>query len=277
MQCATHTCTHTHTGLHTHTTHTGVHTCTHTTHTGAHTCTHTTHHTYTPHTQVHTHHTHRCTHMYTHHTHTAHTHGCTHIYTPHTGLHTHHTHRCTHVYTHHTHVYTHTTHTPHTHMGAHTFTHTTQTHHTHTRTHTHTHTHTHTGVHTACAPCADPAQKKGRPIRKNRYGSMDALSTFSEGVDQSRLLSQSISVVPTPNQPNHRRSKTATIPSGWKNMSTSPFTHSNGSSVLVTSQEAVCQTCGIPHDILVIPLQGRTEPVFEEFTVLSERQVGGFL
>ena len=215
-----------------------------------------------PHTHVHTH-TQGCTH-------TPHIHRCTH-HTPH--IHT--TQGCTH-HTHTgAHTCTHTTHTLHTHMGAHTFTHTTQTH--HTRTHTHTHTHTHTGVHTACAPCADPAQKKGRPIRKNRYGSMDALSTFSEGVDQSRLLSQSISVVPTPNQPNHRRSKTATIPSGWKNMSTSPFTHSNGSSVLVTSQEAVCQTCGIPHDILVIPLQGRTEPVFEEFTVLSERQVGGFL
>ena len=271
-----HTHVHTHTQGCTHTPHTHrcTHMYTHHTYTGA----HTTHHTYTPHRVAHTHHTHTGAHTCTHTTHTqVHTPHTTH--THHTGLHTHTTHTQvhTHVHTPHTRVHTHV-HTPHTHRThtwVHTHLHTPHKHTTHT--HAHTHTHTHTGVHTACAPCADPAQKKGRPIRKNRYGSMDALSTFSEGVDQSRLLSQSISVVPTPNQPNHRRNKTATIPSGWKNMSTSPFTHSNGSSVLVTSQEAVCQTCGIPHDILVIPLQGRTEPVFEEFTVLSERQVGGFL
>ena len=112
-------------------------------------------------------------------------------------------------------------------------------------------------------------------MRKHRFGSMDALSVAAaaEGVEQSRALSQSLSIVPTSSQPNHKRQKSATL--GGRNLS--PSTHSNDSGVSVSSQEAVCQTCGMPHDILVIPLQGRTEPMFEEFSVMSERKVGGAL
>lgn len=137
--------------------------------------------------------------------------------------------------------------------------------------------HTRTRVHSVCALCADHAQKKSKSVRKARFGSVEVLSANSEGPEQSRILSQSMIIVPTPSQPNHRRNKSATAPLGWKNVSVSPSTYSSDSGVSVTSQDTVCQTYGIPHDILVIPLQGRAEPVFEEFTVMSEREVCGSL
>ena len=144
-------------------------------------------------------------------------------------------------------------------------------------TYAHTRTHAHRCTLYECSSFIDRAQKKSRNLRKSRIGSVEALSSHSEGFEQSQFLSQSLSMVPGPSQSNHRRNKSATAPLGWKNMSVSPSAHSSDSGVSVTSQESVCQTCGIPHDILVIPLQGRAEPVFEEFTVMSERQVGGAL